>query len=489
MGTIVTSIPTDNVVPQTFHQFNFLRAGNALRNIPLTVALIGAKSAAGTGVAGTVYDVTDAIETDKVAGVNSELALMARQAMLCTRLFRRGPKLVMVPIAEPGGGTANVQTITNVGSATADGSQEISIAGRVFTITVRNGDAVATIAAAQANEFKKKADELPVTVSVAAGVVTLTHPTKGENGGDIKVTVNRQVAGCVATVATTAVGAGVSDITPALTALSPARYDGIAIANRKSADVSAFLLDMAVRWAPESKTWGFYFLFDPSTIGTATAVAAAANDKSILIGSFEGCLNAPGEGAATMAVLAFSKSRPNSSYDGNVVPLFPPAQGTWYTQPEKNTAIKAGLTAFVGILDRVGNVVENRASCVQMVTSKTTVGGFPDDRVRDLAVPRTAVELATQLDAAVADVRENNPDGISQREAKKLYKNLAAAIWRSEARARPAVLNPDFVERDIEAMVLEGDDDVLGRVNGKLPSTPDLPNHQAAFYHDVVVGA
>lgn len=489
MGTIVTGVPVDNVVPQTFHVFNFLRAGNALRNIPLTVALVGTKSAGGTGVAGTVYNVTDSSETDKIAGVNSELALMARQAMFCTRLFRRGPKLVMVPVAEPGGGVANVQTITNVGSATADGNQEISIAGRVFVVAVRNGDLVATIATAQANEFKKHADELPVTVSVAAGVVTLTHPTKGENGGDVKVTVNKQVAGCVATVATSVAGTGVSDITTALTALSPQRYDGIAIANRKSADISAFLLDIAVRWAPETKTWGFYFMFDPSTIGTATALAAAANDKSILIGSMEGCLNAPGEGAATMAVLAFSKARANSSYDGNVVPLYPPAQAVWYTAPERNTAIKAGLTAFVGITDAVGNVVDNRASCVQMVTSKTTVGGFPDDRVRDLAVPRTAVELATQLDAAVAEIRENNPDGISQRDALKLYRSLAAGIWRAEARARPPVLNPDFVERDIEAMVLEQDGSVLGRVNGRMPSTPDLPNHQGAFYHDVLIGA
>lgn len=487
--SITTSVPTDFVPPQTFHVFNFLRAGNALRNVPLTVALVGAKSAAGTGVAGTVYEVNDSLTTDRIAGANSELALMARQAMLCTRLFRRGPKLVMVPLAEPGGGTANIQTITNVGSATSDGTQIITIAGRRFPVTVRAGDLVATIATAQANAFKALAETLPVVVTVAAGVVTLTHPTKGENGGDVKVTVDQSVAGCVTTVATTAAGAGVTDITVALTALSPLRYDGIAIANHKAADIANILLDIAVRWAPESKTWGFYFAFEPGTIGTATALAAAANDKSVLIGNMEGCLNAPGEGAATVAVLAFSRSRPNSSYDDAVVPLAPPAEAVWYTAPERNTGIKAGLTLFTGVLDSTGSVVENRAKCVQMVTSKTTVGGFPDDRVRDLAVPRTAVELATQLDAAVAEIRENNPDGISQRTAQKLYRNLAAGIWRAEARARPAVLNPDFVERDIEAMELAVDETVLGRINGRMPSTPDIPNHQAAFYHDVLIGA
>lgn len=487
--SITTSVPADFVPPQTFHVFNFLRAGNALRNVPLTVALVGAKSSAGTGVAGTVYEVNDSPTTDRIAGANSELALMARQAMLCTRLFRRGPKIVMVPLAEPGGGTANVKTITNVGSATSDGNQIIRIAGRTFVVGVRNGDSVATIAAAQTNELKKQAETLPVVVTVAAGVVTLTHPTKGENGGDVTVTVDQQVAGCVATVANSVAGAGVTDITTALTALSPLRYDGIAIANHKAADVAAILLDIAVRWAPESKTWGFYFTFEQGTIGTATALAAASNDKSVLIGNMEGCLNAPGEGAATTAVLAFSRARPNSSYDGAVVPLFPPAEAVWYTAPERNTGIKAGLTLYTGVLDSTGAVVQDRAKCEQMVTSKTTIGAFPDDRVRDLAVPRTAVELATQLDAAVSEIRENSTDGISQRDAKRLYRSLAAGIWRAESRVRPAVLNPDFVERDIEAMELEVDDTVLGRINGRMPSTPDIPNHQAAFYHDVTVGA
>lgn len=486
---INTSIPNDNVVPTTFHVFNFLRAGNALVDLPLRIALVGAKSAAGTWTAGQVYDVLDSTSTDGGSGQSSELAVMCRQGMACTRLFQRGPRIVAVPLTEPGGGTANVQLITNVGSATTDGNQIITIAGRQFVVPVRNGNSVSTIAAAQADAFKAAAADLPVIVTVAAGVVTLTHPTKGENGGDVVVTVDRQVTGCVATVTTSVAGAGVTDITTALAALSPSRYDGIAIANHKAADITAILLDVVARWAADSKNWGFYFTFERGTIGTATALASAANDKSVLIGSFEGCLNAPGEGATAMAVLAFSKSRPNSSYDGNVVPLFAPADSVWYTPAERNTAIKAGLTPFIGVLDSSGNVTENRASVIQMVTSKTTTGGFPDDKCRDLAVPRTAVELATQLDGAVADLRANTPDGISQRDARRLYRLLAAGIWRAEARARPPVLNPDFVERDIAAMLLENDDNVLGRVNGRMPSTPDLPNHQAAFYHDVMIGA
>lgn len=487
--TITTTIDPSFVPPTTFNVFNFLRAGNALRNIPLTVALVGTKSAAGTGVVGQVYEVNDSLSTDLLAGANSEAALMARQAMLCTRLFRQGPKLVMTLLAEPGGGTARIQTITNVGSATSDGSQIIKISGRVFVVSVHAGDSVSTIAAAQANAFKAEAETLPVLVTVAAGVVTLTHPTKGENGNDVLVEVTQQVAGCVATVAQTTAGAGVTDITGALNTLSPLRYDGIAIANHKSADISAILLDMAVRWAPETKTWGWYFLFEPGTIGTATSLAAAANDKSVIISNMEGCKNAPGEGAVTSAVLTFSRPRANSGYDFAVVPLFPPGEATWYTAPERNTAIKAGLTVYVGITDSSGAVVQDRAQCVQMVTSKTTIGGIPDDRLRDIGVSRTGVAIALQLDAAVAELRANNPDGISQSRAVVLYRDLAAAILRAEARANPPVLNPDFVEDDVQAIIVERDPDVLGRANARVPYHPDDLNHQVAWYHDVIIGA
>lgn len=488
-SNIATSVDESFVPPQTFHVFNFLRNANALRNIPLTVAIIATKSAAGTAAVGNIYDCNDSISTDALAGANSEGSLMCRQAMLCTRLFQRGPKLVVTFIAENGAGTANVQTCTPVGTATSDGSQIIKVAGRVFVIGVKTGNNAATNAAAIVAALTAEAETLPVVVTLVGTAVTLTHPTKGINGKDVIVTVEQQVAGIVLTVATTVVGAGAADITPALTALSPSRYDGIAIANHASADISACLLDVAVRWAPESKTWGFYFLFEPGTIGTATALAAAANEKSILVSNFEGCLNAPGEGAVTSAVLAFSRPRANSSYDDAIVPLFPPAKSLWFTAPERNTGIKAGLTLYVGTVDSSGAVVTDRGKCVQMVTTKTTLGGFPDDRLRDLAVPRTGVEIATQLDVAVAELRANNPDGISQSTAVKLYRNLAAAILRAEARSKPPVLNPDFVEADVNAILTEADNTVLNRVNGRIPYHPDIPNHQAAWYHDVILGA
>jgi phage tail sheath gpL-like len=486
--SINTTVPEDFVPPQTFHVFNFLRAGNALRSVPLTVALICTKSNAGTAVVGQVYDVNDSATMDLLAGANSEGSMMCRQAMFCTRLFQRGPKIVATFLAEPGAGVANVQTITPTGTATSDGTQVIKIAGRTFNVFVASGTAAAANATAIFNTIKTKAETLPVVVTLVGNAVTLTHPHKGVNGKDVLVSLDQQVAGITLAAATTTVGTGAVDITPALLTLSPTRYDGIVTANHTTTDVTAFLADATERWAAQSKTWGFYFMFELGTIGTATTLGAAANTERILVGSWEGCTSAPGEGATTMAVLAFSRARPNSSYDDAVVPLYPPAKGLWYTAAERNTAIKAGLTPFVGVVDSSGAVTDGRGKCVQLVTTRTTIGGFPDDRLRDLAVPRTGVEIATQLDAAVGELRENNPDGISQSTAVKQYRRLAAAIIRAEASAKPPVLNPDFVEADVQAIIMEGDLNVINRVNGRVPYHPDIPNHQAAWYHDVIVG-
>jgi len=482
-------VPTDFLTPGTFHIFNFLRAAGALVNFPLTVALVGMKTAAGTAVVGQIYDATDADTTDALGGQSSEGALMARQAYAVQQFLGGGPAVKITFIVEPGGGIANTQTITFVGTATADGNQIFKIAGRVFVVGIHNQDAPNTIAANAAAEFNKKAAELPVSISVAANVVTLLHPHKGVNGKDVKVSCDQQVAGCVATVATTVVGTGAADAQPALDALANKRYDGIVLANHAAADITEINSDILTRWAPQSKTWGFYFLFEPGTIGTATPLATAANHQSVIISNMEGCLNAPGEGAVTSAILVFSRAQANAGYDKAVVPLYPPAEAIIYTPGEINTAIHAGLTVYTSVLDAAGNIITNRAKCEQMVTSRTTnAANNPDDSTRDIAVPRVGITLALQLDAAKAAIDANAPAGIGAKDSRRLLRILGAGILRAEATATPPVIDPDKVEEDISAMVINPDGTVLGRNNVKIQYHPLTPDHQTVWSHDIIVG-
>lgn len=492
--SIQTNVPNSLNRPQDFHTFTFQRAGGALTNVPLRIALIGAKLTTGaTSTANTVYDLGSLVnaDTDTLFGASSELALMCRQAAACAALFGRGPRVFAVPIGESAG-VANVQTITCVGTATSTGNQTVRVAGRTFIVGVTLGDSQNTNAAAIASALKARAVELPVIVTVATNVVTLTHATKGVNGADIKVTVDQQIAGIVATVATTVAGTSVTDHQPAFDALAPLRYDGIACANHASADITEILADIAARWAASSKTWAFYTMGEMGTISTATALAAAANDKALSICSMEGCLNTAGEMATTLAMLIWSRERPNASYDGAKVPLYPPAAATIYTNTEVETAISAGLTAFTAVLDSSGSITQNLAKCERLITTHTTLSGQPDILLRDIGIPRTAVALASQINVASAQRfgADSNPDGVTQDAGTdSLIKDMVASILRAEARVTPPVVDPAFVEADIAATIIEHDQVTLGRTNVGFFYHPVGSQHQIAWQHNLIVGS
>ena len=101
--TIDTGLSAQTRRPLTSHKFTYSLAVPGLASLPLRVALIGAKSSTGTAVAGTVYECTDAVQTDALFGVGSEIALMCRMAFATQAFLGRGPKVFAVCIAEPGG--------------------------------------------------------------------------------------------------------------------------------------------------------------------------------------------------------------------------------------------------------------------------------------------------------------------------------------------------------------------------------------------------
>lgn len=492
--TITTNVSTSLNRPQTFNTFNYLRLGGSLVTTPLTVAIIAEMSSTGTAVANTVYDISDFADpsqSDALFGRSSPAAIGARMAFACANLFQRGPRVKVVPIAEPGGGTANITTITVSGTATADDTAILRVGGRTFTVGIRLGNNAATVAAAVNAQFIAKPETLPVVSTVASAVVSLTYPTKGVNGKDVPVSADRTVvSGITFTIAQNATpGVGVADHQPALDALSPLRYDGIAFANHAAADITEIATDIAARWGVASKTWGYYFIGEMGTIGTATALASAANHQSVIIASMEGCLNTAIEMSVATAMLVFSRSKPNAGFNGAVVPLYPPVASVIYTGAEVETAIAAGLTAFTAVLNSNGSFSTTRAKCERLVTTKTTINGVPDDRNRDIGVSRTGIEIALQLDAAwaIASDPASNPDGVPQDEQTDgLIVDLASAVLRAEAVA--GVLSKTHVEADVAAIRNEHDQTVLGRNNVLVPYTVVTPQGQIAWVHNVQVG-
>jgi phage tail sheath gpL-like len=483
---INTNIPNSLNRPATFHSFTFLYANRSLVSIPTRIGLIGAKSNTGTAVAGTVYEVVDATQTDALFGQSSELALMCRIAFACSAQFLKGPRVFACSIAEPGGGVANVKTITGTGSATADGNIIVTIAGRRFVVGVRLGDAQNTIATAIANVLKANQENLPVVVSVATNVVTLTHPTRGVNGIDVVVSVDQQVAGNALVVANTVTGTGVTDHQTALDAFSTLDYDGIVFSNHAAADITEIVADKAARWGAAEKRWRWYFLGEPGTIGTATALASAANSEGVIVFNVPNCPNTAGEMATVAAMLAFSRDRPNANYSGAKVPLFPPTAAQALTGSSIETAILAGLTVATPVLDTQGQIVGGQVQITRMITTKTTSGGQPFYLLRDLAVSRTGVYLARQLDIGWGErfSADANPDGtLLTDDVMDQVGDLAKSIMR--AAGEGSIIRN--VESDIAKLVYERDVNTIGRVNVDLWYTVVMGMQQIAWKHNVQV--
>lgn len=484
--TINTGISPTLRRPQTFHQFVYQQGARSLVPLPQRALLIGT-SKAGTATAGVIQQINDPVETDGLYGVGSQLALMCRKAFETSQYLGQGPFLFAVGVVEPGGGAQHVQTYTFTGPATASGVSVIRIAGRTFTIGVSAGDTATIMALALSTAINAAKTTLPVTASPAVGVVTVTHVVKGIGGQDVIYEVISTPLGTTLVTAQTVAGSGVSDETTALASAAGPDYDAIILENHASADIALALAHVTTAWTPTEKKWRWVFIGEPGTVGTATTLATAANDRAIVIANCNTCPNLPGEIAAAVAVGMLSMARPNGNWDGLKLPLFPPYDANDMTNTQVEAALAAGITPLKAIVDP-NTRIQTPGVCKieKLVTSCTTVASQPFEALRDIAVSRTGAFIARQIDAAFAArfSASANPDGVLlTNDTIAQVRDMVANILYAAQDSR-IVKN---VDTDIAALVVELDTSAPGRLNVDVTYTVVLGLHQVAFVHRVTI--
>lgn len=480
---IDTGVPASLKTPGTFARLLFSLAGRGLVPLPLKVLLVGMQSSAGSATAEVPVRVYDDADADTKFGTGSELALMCRKAFAQGRLQGTQPEIWGCPIAEPGAGTANTTTFTLSGTATASGNAVFLIAGRVLTVGVSVGDTAATLAGALEDLADTLAADLPVTAGVAAEVVTFTHVTKGENGGDVDFETVSLPAGLSNVIATGAAGSGVTDITAALDASITMDFDGIAIANRKSADVTDAKAHTATAWGYAQKRYRHIFIGDPTTLSAANTLSLASNDYTVVIASCESSPSLPGEVAAAVACMVFGRERPNANYDHAELALYPPpasASTAVFTATEIESALSSGTTPLVPTPSG------DRLEVVRLVTTHTLTSGAPDLATFDLATSRTAAYIARQTDvkfrqdflngdpAALLIIDDDDPLDVRAR-----VKDMIIGIHRD---AESLHILRD-VDTFIDQIEVEEDESVPGRLNVVDPFRVVSPLHQIAVVH------
>jgi phage tail sheath gpL-like len=484
--SVNTGISTSLRQPKTFHVFTYQQGGRSLVPLPQRLLLIGTQKG-GTGVAGTIYPVDDAVTAEAQFGVGTQLTLMVRKAIETEGFIGAGPFLFACPVAEPGGGVQHTQTFTFGGAATTGGPGVFRIAGRTLNVSIAVGDSVTTMASALNVAINAQKQFLPVTSTSAIGVTTATHVVKGVGGQDVIYEVVSLPPGVTCVTAQGVAGTGVSDETAALANAAGPDYDAIALENHASGDITLALSHVTAAWAPGEKKWRWVLFGEPGSIGTAATLSSASNDRAISVIVCEQTPSLPGEMAAALGVALLSKTRPNGNWDGMKVPLYPPYDAFDFTATEVETALAAGLTPLKAVVDPQTRVQQAGVCKIEkFVTTCTTQNGQPFEALRDIAVPRTGAFIARQIDAAFAAKfgSQANPDGVlADDDVVPRIRDMVSSILYT-MQGNKILTN---VAADLQQLVVELDVNAPGRVNVDVAYTVVLGLHQVAFVHRVKI--
>lgn len=467
--------------PGVYNEFLVDNRGT-VQVVPVRLAVVAIKSSAGTATANVGVQVLDEDSADLLAGRGSQAALMLRASM--TQGQRSGvgtPEIWLVPIAAPAGAAAT-QTMTVTVTTSLAGEVVFRIAGRTLVASVAAGDTPTTIALAMKAAVDAAVKILPVTASVAAGVLTLTAVHPGVHGNDIAYQVVSLPSGVSVASAAGVTGAGVVDITATLDEMLNRDYDAIVLGNHGATDVSDAIAHNSAAWSYEQQRYRHVVIGERGTLATANGLAVAANHKTVVVVGCEGCPNLPGEIAAMFASAAWGKTNsggvmPNANLDDERLYLFPPSSIDTFSAAEQESALSAGVTPLVATDD--GQAV----SVIRAVTTKTLVNGSFDEGEYDLSRSRTQAYVAKRVSTAI---KANHRQEVQDLALLDRIRDTVLAEHRKAAALVPPVLVD--VERLKEEMKVAYAAAPAGRVVVDGPFKPADPHHQTVITHRQIVG-
>lgn len=335
-----SQIPASIRKPGKYAEFNTALAVRTLPGNRQLVCIIGQRLAAGAVAAGVVTDVFSDKDAATFFGRGSMLHLMIRAALVAN------PYLALQALAldDAGAGVAATSTITLTGTATATGVLTAQIGDVPVQIAVAVGDVNTAIAAALKVQFDNQPD-LPVTATVAAGVVTLTAKNKGTLGNGLKVSSGSTAAGV--TVANTAPSAGATDPTlaTALATIFAAGHNIIISAWNDNTNLTALRthLDTVSNGIEKRGAFGVYA--HTGTLAAATTLATGINSGRItgvlVPNAYE---NSYEVAAAYGAVCAYEEDPARPLNTLPLVGISAPPLANYLSRTEQENALYNGVT-------------------------------------------------------------------------------------------------------------------------------------------------
>lgn len=199
-------IPASIRKPGKYAEFNTKLAVRTLPGNLQKTLIIAQRTADGTVLANVVTDVFSDEQAATYFGRGSMAHRMVRAALEANRYL----SLQVLPLDDAGAGVAATATVTITGPATSTGVLTVNVGDDLVQIAIAAADTATVMGAALKAQLDAQPD-LPLTASVALGVVTLTARNKGTLANGIKLSASVTATGVTAVA--TALSAGATDPT------------------------------------------------------------------------------------------------------------------------------------------------------------------------------------------------------------------------------------------------------------------------------------
>ena len=392
-------IPDNLQRPGHYLEIKALYRADVLLPYPSRGLVIAAKLAAGTATAGTVYSVARRQEATALFGAGSVAEAMAHFWLSANQTV----PLDVIGLADLGGSTKTVHTVTFAGTSTQGGVVALGIGGKRYAVAMPSGSTAASVGAAMIAAIQA-APQAPV-VAAGAAAMTLTAKNAGPHGTDLDVFQSPAVGdamppGITATVVQTTAGTGVADVSLALTAIAGVHYTDIVVPFQDATNLGLLTAEMDRRWNAMVRMEGRLYAVYTGSLAQQLAKAVAANARFLYALGITNPVTPPWAQAASMAAVAARELLNDPARQLRDLAL-PDVVGNRpadrRTSTEEEQQLDGGLSSFRVLRD--GGVTLQRVVSTYLVNAQAV----PDPAYHDIMEQAVAARIR----------RATNPSSLS----------------------------------------------------------------------------
>ena len=376
-------VPANLRVPFVYAEFDNQNAVQGPSLQPYKILMMGPMLGTGTKAALSLNLVTSFDQAKTYFGAGSLVSEM-------TRAFfdnNSSNELYVVPLEDAGGGVVAAGSMLLGGAASAAGTLKIYIAGKVVSVAVAAGDALADVIS-EAVDIITADDEYLVAAAINGGVpeqIDFTAKNKGTPGNKIDIRMNyfdgdETPGGLTTTITPMAAGATNPDLATVFATLDETQYILMVSAFVDAANLLVVETELADRFGPIRQNDGYCFYAEQDTLSNLVTLGDSRNSQFTVIHRASGPSHPASHASAKVGVVAangqIDPARPFQTLE--VAGILAESDSEKLTLTERNTLLFHGIAT-----DRVsdgGKVLIER----EITTYKKNNAGGDDVSYLDL---------------------------------------------------------------------------------------------------------